>query len=75
MKIEDNKTLIEATLHTGRTHQLRLHFDYLNHNIIGDKLYGNDDIDLLYLHSYYLKFIHPITKEEIIINSLPVWYS
>lgn len=75
LKNEDDKTLIEATLHTGKTHQLRLHFNYLNHNILGDKLYGNDDIDLLYLHSYYLKFIHPITKDEITINSLPVWYS
>lgn len=68
-------TLIEATLHTGKTHQLRLHFDYLGHNIIGDKLYGNDGEELLYLHSYYLKFIHPITNETKEIKSLPNWLS
>ena len=70
-----NYTLIEATLHTGKTHQLRLHFDYLGHNIIGDELYGNDDEKILYLHSYYLKFVHPVTLEEIEIKSIPSWLS
>lgn len=69
----DDKTLVEAALHTGKTHQLRLHFNHIGHNIIGDKLYGNDDIDLLHLHSSYLYFIHPITGENIYINSKPKW--
>lgn len=70
-----DSTLIEAFLHTGKTHQLRLHFNYLNHNIIGDELYGNDNEKLLYLHSYYLKFVHPINKELIEISSMPSWLS
>ncbi len=56
-------TLLDIKLHTGRTHQIRVHMKYINHPIIGDPLYG--DGDNLALESYYLKFIHPITKREI----------
>lgn len=75
LKNDKDSTLIEATLHTGKTHQLRLHFNYLGHNIIGDELYGTDSFDLLHLHSYYLKFIHPVNNEIIEIKSLPNWLS
>jgi 23S rRNA pseudouridine1911/1915/1917 synthase len=68
-----DKTLISATLVTGKTHQLRVHFSSINHPIIGDKLYGNDDYEYLYLHSTYLEFIHPITKKRVEINSYPSW--
>ena len=73
VKKYDDKTLVLATLHTGKTHQLRLHFNYIGHNIVGDKLYGNDNEDILHLHSSYLKFIHPITKKVVEINSFPKW--
>lgn len=67
-------SIVEATLHTGKTHQIRLHTSFLNHPIYGDELYGiNDSINLLHLHSYYLEFIHPITKEKIIIKNNPSW--
>ena len=56
-------TLIECILHTGRTHQIRVHMKSINHPVIGDNLYGNGDN--LALESYYLEFIHPITKENI----------
>lgn len=70
----DNTSLVEATLHTGKTHQLRLHFNYLNHSIIGDTLYGNKNEEgILHLHSYYLKFIHPVTKKEIVLKTYPKW--
>ncbi len=66
-------TLINAKLITGKTHQLRVHFSSINHPIVGDKLYGDDSFDYLYLHSTYLEFIHPIKKERIEINSIPSW--
>lgn len=66
-------TLLFAKLITGKTHQLRVHFSSLNHPIVGDKLYGDDAFEYLYLHSSYLEFIHPITKERIEINSIPSW--
>ena len=68
-----DKTLISATLVTGKTHQLRVHFSSINHPILGDKLYGNDDYEYLHLHSTYLEFIHPITKKRVEINSYPSW--
>ena len=51
---------------TGRTHQLRVHSaapEGLNAPIVGDRLYGHV-ADRLYLHAESIKFVHPITKEE-----------
>ena len=51
---------------TGRTHQLRVHSaapEGLNAPILGDRLYGHV-ADRLYLHAESIKFVHPITKEE-----------
>lgn len=56
-------TLLDITLHTGRTHQIRVHMKHINHPVVGDNLYGNGDN--LALQSYYLKFKHPI-KDDII---------
>lgn len=66
----NNFSLIDVTLHTGRTHQIRLHFSSINHPLIGDTLYGSNysnNNDIL-LFSYHLDFIHPITKKEISIT-------
>ncbi len=68
-----DKTLINATLVTGKTHQLRVHFSSIDHPIVGDKLYGNDDESFLHLHSAFLEFIHPITKKRVEITSTPSW--
>jgi len=59
-------TLIECSLETGRTHQIRVHMKYIGHPIINDLLYGKKKIDNDYgqmLHAKTLGFIHPITKE------------
>ena len=54
-------------LETGRTHQIRVHSAYIGHPLLGDDLYGNksDLIDRQALHSYYLKFIHPMAMKPI----------
>lgn len=67
-------SLVEVTLKTGRTHQIRVHMASINHPVVGDKLYGLLDHEKLKLHCYYVKFIHPITKEEIEIKNYPSWY-
>ena len=76
IKRKDSTTIVLATLHTGKTHQLRLHFSSIGYPIIGDELYGDKEKDdILHLHSCYLKFIHPVTNEVIEINSKPKWFT
>lgn len=62
----NNATLVECLLETGRTHQIRVHFSYINHPIINDSIYGYrkaiDDTGQL-LHAHYLAFYHPRTGE------------
>lgn len=61
-------TLIECMLETGRTHQIRVHLNYIGHPIVNDPVYGKrkiiNDFGQM-LHSYKIKFIHPVTKEII----------
>jgi len=60
-------TLVEATLRTGRTHQIRVHLAFIGHPIVGDQLYGHKkqglDISRQALHSHILGFVHPSTKK------------
>jgi 23S rRNA pseudouridine1911/1915/1917 synthase len=67
-------TLIEAYPKTGRTHQIRVHFSFIGHPIIGDKDYGNKESEKIanetglirqFLHSKRIVFNHPITNEKI----------
>lgn len=72
----DGFTLIEADLHTGRTHQLRVHFSALGHPVVGDTLYGaprvlragSATLPLLgrnFLHAAQIRFLHPRTGEPV----------
>lgn len=60
-------TLVEVQIFTGRSHQIRVHMDYISHPIIGDSLYNmrSEYINRQALHSYYLKANHPRTKNQI----------
>ena len=60
-----NYSLVKCKLKTGRTHQIRVHTQYIGHTILGDTLYGNSSnlINRQALHAYKVKFIHPITKQ------------
>ena len=66
-----NLSLLKCILHTGRTHQIRVHMKSIGHPILGDTLYGNysELINRQALHAYKICFIHPITKKEIEITS------
>ena len=64
----NDATVLEVKLETGRTHQIRVHMNYIGHGIIGDELYGYVDENLINrqaLHAYRLKFNQPRTKEEL----------
>ncbi|MGL5052798.1 MAG: RluA family pseudouridine synthase, partial [Cetobacterium sp.] len=65
----DGFSLVDVGIETGRTHQIRVHMKSLNHPILGDTTYGNssDFAKRQMLHSYYLKFKHPRTEEEMIV--------
>ncbi len=59
-------TLIECILETGRTHQIRVHMDYINHPLVNDPVYGKRKVINDYgqmLHAAYLGFNHPITHK------------
>ena len=58
-------SLIEFTLETGRTHQIRVHSKFIGHPLLGDTLYGNPSnlISRQALHAYKISFIHPISNK------------
>lgn len=64
-------SLVKFKLETGRTHQIRVHSKYINHPILGDSLYGSSSniISRQALHAYKITFIHPISKEKIILET------
>lgn len=65
-------TLVECRLETGRTHQIRVHMQYIGHPVYGDPQYGlrRDDTTYgQYLHAKILGFVHPRTQEELYFES------
>lgn len=67
-----NATLVELKLETGRTHQIRVHMDYIGYPVVNDPVYGKRkliDNTGQCLHAKELGFIHPKTKEMMIFNS------
>ena len=65
-------SLINLTLHTGRTHQIRVHLSSIGHPILGDGLYGSEeDHKRHYLHAYLMIFTHPFTKKQILLEAKP----
>lgn len=71
--------LLRCYLHTGRTHQIRVHLSSINHPILGDITYGYRfkkehglEVTRVMLHSERIQFEHPVTKKEIqILAPLP----
>ncbi len=73
-------TYIEATLETGRTHQIRVHFSYIGRPVLGDPLYGykNSKFRLKgqVLHAKTLGFVHPVKGEYVEFTSgLPGYFN
>lgn len=65
LEILKNASLVEFTLETGRTHQIRVHSKFMNCPLVGDTLYGSPSnlISHQALHAYKVSFYHPITNE------------
>jgi 23S rRNA pseudouridine1911/1915/1917 synthase len=68
-RFQEPYTFISCRLLTGRTHQIRVHLDYIGHPVIGDPLYGEGNRKLYdqgqLLHAYQLTFTHPSTGKTV----------
>ena len=65
-------TLIELSLETGRTHQIRVHMNYIGHPVVNDPVYGKRkllDNSGQCLHAKTLGFVHPTTLKEMSFDS------
>jgi len=81
----DGASLLEVSLKTGRTHQIRVHCSAIGHPILGDAVYGgrrqksgtvldkNGDVvsipERQMLHAWRLEFVHPVTEAEVAFES------
>lgn len=68
---DENASLVEIHLETGRTHQIRVHFSYIGHALLGDDLYGGDCtlLDRQALHCGEINLLHPITQKRLTVTA------
>lgn len=80
LAIAGNHTLVQIQLHTGRTHQIRVHFSAIRHPLAGDSLYGASakmriggvalpSLGRQFLHAAKLEFLHPRTGREVAVRA------
>ena len=71
-------TLMEVSIATGRTHQIRAHAAYMGHPVVGDDRYGDDEFNerfsklglrRIFLHAHAIGFVWPDSDEEFMISS------
>jgi 23S rRNA pseudouridine955/2504/2580 synthase len=71
-------TLLEVTIKTGRTHQIRVHLASQGHPIAGDDKYGDFEwnkalqkqgLKRMFLHAWRLQFNHPVTDERVALQA------
>jgi len=79
IKRYDKYTLVSVRLETGRTHQIRVHFSYIKHPVVGDPVYSNLNnefkLDKQMLHAKILGFIHPKDNKKVQYHcDLPVYF-
>ena len=58
-------TLLEVRIHTGRTHQIRVHLASIGHPVAGDRLYGGQAAPRIFLHAWRIAFTTPATGKRI----------
>lgn len=70
LDVRDNRSLIALHPRTGRTHQLRVHLQFLHTPIVGDRIYGQSNTRL-YLHAYTLEITTALGKRQIFTAPIP----
>ena len=66
--------LVHCKLHTGRTHQIRVHMQHLHHPLVADAVYGGaaeGGLQRQALHAFALQFVHPITGQDLALCAPP----
>jgi len=72
LESREDESLVCVTLHTGRTHQIRVQFASRKMPLYGDRRYGGrDEEKTIALWSYRISFSHPVTKERMSFELLP----
>jgi len=77
VKYVGNFTLLNLFPKTGRTHQIRVHLKHIGHPVVADNLYAGRKVNRqdrkwcprLFLHASQIEFMHPVTREKIIVKS------
>lgn len=71
LDFQNELSLIELHLETGRTHQIRVHMKHIGHPLPGDFLYNPmyDQIQRQALHSYQLEFLHPLSGKPLLFTA------
>lgn len=76
-----NYSFLEISLETGRSHQIRVQLSHAGHPIVNDHKYGGKSAEInkikssdLLLHSSFLEFPHPMSKEICTYQSRPKWF-
>ncbi|MCA5011713.1 MULTISPECIES: RluA family pseudouridine synthase [unclassified Enterococcus] len=72
LKRQADQALVNIQLHTGRTHQIRVHFESIGCSLLGDEMYGGNmdqGIERQALHCCQLNFVHPFSKEYMELRS------
>ena len=74
IKVLPKHTLVRVELETGRTHQIRVHFQAIGHPVAGDAVYGKPGVQIpglsrQFLHATELKFNHPVTNKALMFQS------
>lgn len=68
---ENDLSLVEVSLKTGRHHQIRVQFSSRGHTLYGDSRYGMYENKQIALHAYKLEFVHPVKKEKMVFVKMP----
>jgi 23S rRNA pseudouridine1911/1915/1917 synthase len=65
----ENFTYLEVRIGTGRTHQIRAHLASIRHPVAGDKLYGAQPAERIFLHAWRIRFDSPATGERVTVEA------
>lgn len=76
---DTERALLDVTLGSGRTHQIRVHLAHLGHPVLGDRVYGGHSaktqalgLDRPFLHAWRLGLVHPVTQQPLeVLDPLP----